>query len=597
MGTVNVTLGEDTRLNLILGQQLENAVTSVVFDFSAWQTAYGSGTLALSVQRPGDEQPYAVTLTTSGTDATWSVTNLDTAYKGVGHIQLTYTVGSAIKKSVVYKFTVYESLGANGEYPSPGQTWQEEIEDELDDVKQDLLALEQEGYPMASITEAVDAWMDNNGEEIFNVYVTPEQFGAKGDGITNDTSAIISAVATGKPITGNGKYKITSGQSFSNVKIIGLHLYFDSNDSLTSGAVFDNCILYDCTFESVNDKASPWNGATGNFSNIYISSNNSYIDNCTFKNIEYLSLGDKNGNRSTVKNCIFNDCASGVIGNGVSNVRIYNCYFDLLDYAGELEHTIYASNDCSDWVIDGIVSKGCKYYPIHIYNSHEGENPTNITVVNSSIYDSVWAVANNGELKIENCYFDNSDNTIQRLLFANGKTQFINCDLNCSSMLFILTGDQGIIFDGCNITCDNLIGNWGSSSSGKILLTIKNCCVNAQRINQYNRSFELKSYNNIYETYIRLIDNTTADVLADLFFKGDIFKGTGDIVYANHVTLIMLDCFIDYDSARITMSSRSTTSGSTAFLSNNTAKVSGNYISYASGFSNLAKNNCFNINP
>lgn len=138
MGTVNVTLGEDARLNLILGQQLENAVTSVVFDFSAWQTAYGSGTLALSVQRPGDEQPYAVTLTTSGTDATWSVTDLDTAYKGVGHIQLTYTVGSAIKKSVVYKFTVYESLGANGEYPSPGQTWQEEIEDELADVKADL---------------------------------------------------------------------------------------------------------------------------------------------------------------------------------------------------------------------------------------------------------------------------------------------------------------------------------------------------------------------------------------------------------------------------------------------------------------------------
>jgi len=138
MGTVNVVLGEDTRLNLILGQQLENAVTEVVFDFSAWQTTYGTGTLALSVQRPGDEMPYAVTLTTSGTNATWSVTNLDTAYKGVGHIQLTYTVGSAIKKSVVYKFTVYESLGANGEYPSPGQTWQEEMEQEITDVKSDL---------------------------------------------------------------------------------------------------------------------------------------------------------------------------------------------------------------------------------------------------------------------------------------------------------------------------------------------------------------------------------------------------------------------------------------------------------------------------
>ena len=153
MGTVNVVLGEDTRLNLILGQQLENAVTEVVFDFSAWKTTYGSGTLALSVQRPGDDQPYAVTLTTSGTDATWSVTNLDTAYKGVGHIQLTYTVGTAIKKSVVYKFTVYESLGANGEYPSPGQTWQEEMEQEITDVKSDLTQLEQD---LANESERID---------------------------------------------------------------------------------------------------------------------------------------------------------------------------------------------------------------------------------------------------------------------------------------------------------------------------------------------------------------------------------------------------------------------------------------------------------
>ena len=139
MGTVNVTLGDGKKLNLILGQQLENAVTAVVFDFSAWQTEFGSGTLGLSVQRHGDTQPYAVVPTVSGTNATWNITELDTAYKGVGEVQVTYTVGSVVKKSTVYKFTVYRSLGENGEYPSPGQTWQEEIEDELADVKQDLL--------------------------------------------------------------------------------------------------------------------------------------------------------------------------------------------------------------------------------------------------------------------------------------------------------------------------------------------------------------------------------------------------------------------------------------------------------------------------
>lgn len=145
MGTVNINLGEDTQINLILGQQLENEVTEVVFDFSAWETVYGSGTVGLSVQRHGDMQPYAVVPTVSGTDATWTISELDTARKGVGEVQVTYTVGTVIKKSVVYKFTVYRSLGENGEYPSPGQTWQKDIESQLNDVQGSLLQIYVEG--------------------------------------------------------------------------------------------------------------------------------------------------------------------------------------------------------------------------------------------------------------------------------------------------------------------------------------------------------------------------------------------------------------------------------------------------------------------
>lgn len=138
MGTVNINLAEAQNLNLPLGLQLENEVTEVVFDFSAWKTAYGSGDLGLSIQRPGDSQPYAGELTIDGTDATWTVSSLDIAYKGVGEIQLTYTVGTVVKKSVIYKFTVYKSLGANGEYPSPGQTWQEGIEDDIEGLRTDV---------------------------------------------------------------------------------------------------------------------------------------------------------------------------------------------------------------------------------------------------------------------------------------------------------------------------------------------------------------------------------------------------------------------------------------------------------------------------
>ena len=211
MGTVNVTLGEDTRLNLILGQQLENAVTSVVFDFSAWQTTYGTGTLALSVQRPGDDQPYAVTMTTSGTDATWSVTNLDTAYKGVGHIQLTYTVGSAIKKSVVYKFTVYESLGANGEYPSPGQTWQEEMEQEITDVRSDL----------QSLTLGID---EDDG--LLYIYVNGVK---QGEGIEiGEPTTKYNVYYELTDVTTNGKSKASEGESYNATLTANTGLTIDS---------------------------------------------------------------------------------------------------------------------------------------------------------------------------------------------------------------------------------------------------------------------------------------------------------------------------------------------------------------------------------
>lgn len=147
MKTINVDLSTGEALNLYVGQQGENAVTQVIFDFSALKTEFGSGTLSLSVQRPKEYTPYAQTLTVSGTDATWLVNETDTGVSGCGQIQLTYTVNSKVAKTVVYKYTVLHSIGADGEYPIPGQTWQEEMEDEIADIKEDLANIDSSGVP------------------------------------------------------------------------------------------------------------------------------------------------------------------------------------------------------------------------------------------------------------------------------------------------------------------------------------------------------------------------------------------------------------------------------------------------------------------
>lgn len=155
MSSVNINLAADTILNVMVGQQDENEVREVVFDFSDWYTTYGSGTISLAIQRPKDEWPYEGTLTVDNSThkATWEISDTDSAYAGVGQIQLSYTVGTAKKKSVVYRFTVHKSLGALGNVITPIQIQTfidevtealEDMQEELADVKADLQDLQEE---------------------------------------------------------------------------------------------------------------------------------------------------------------------------------------------------------------------------------------------------------------------------------------------------------------------------------------------------------------------------------------------------------------------------------------------------------------------
>lgn len=107
-----------------LGFVGENEVEAVVFDKSAWLTEYGPGTFELVHRRSQDTDPFPVAVTVSDGAVTWTPTESDTAYRGVGECQLSfYTPDGQLKKSEIYQTFTARSLTSAENPPSPAQGW------------------------------------------------------------------------------------------------------------------------------------------------------------------------------------------------------------------------------------------------------------------------------------------------------------------------------------------------------------------------------------------------------------------------------------------------------------------------------------------
>lgn len=111
-----------------LGYLGENLVEAVVFDRSCWLTEYGPGTFELVHKRSHDSAPQPVALSVSGGVVTWTLTEADTAYRGVGECQLMYyTPDGKLKKSEIWQTFTARSLTSPADVPEPMQGWVEQV--------------------------------------------------------------------------------------------------------------------------------------------------------------------------------------------------------------------------------------------------------------------------------------------------------------------------------------------------------------------------------------------------------------------------------------------------------------------------------------
>ena len=120
---------------LSLGRQGENLARQVVFDIRDLESLYGSGTVEVIHQRPGDAQPYPLAVQRDGTLVTWDVTATDTemsaatANERYGKCELRYYAGETLAKSQIWRTWVESAMDTPSETapPEPEQGWVDQV--------------------------------------------------------------------------------------------------------------------------------------------------------------------------------------------------------------------------------------------------------------------------------------------------------------------------------------------------------------------------------------------------------------------------------------------------------------------------------------
>ena len=143
-----ITVNENAP-QIMIGRRGEYNAEQVIFDMSQLAETYGAGTATLMVKRPGDTAAYPAVTEQTDNLLTWTISAVDTSYKGAAECELFWTVGEALAKSVVYPVLVLRDIGdAGATPPDPYTPW-------IDNLVETVEASERAAAASAAEAEAV----------------------------------------------------------------------------------------------------------------------------------------------------------------------------------------------------------------------------------------------------------------------------------------------------------------------------------------------------------------------------------------------------------------------------------------------------------
>lgn len=189
-----------------LGRRGENLANAIGIDVQAWLDAWPDAEISVIVLRPGESTGYpAENVSIADGVLSWVVTNVETAFAGVGSFEVRATSGDVLKKSVVTAFEVCKCISCDietDEPPEPAKPWFDQTKEAATAAEES--AAEAKAAQTAATTHATNA--EASAEEAARAAAGVKAIVAGNEAYTkgesdNLFSPAINCVAAGEVIT------------------------------------------------------------------------------------------------------------------------------------------------------------------------------------------------------------------------------------------------------------------------------------------------------------------------------------------------------------------------------------------------------------